>query len=382
MNHSVYDNYYKVSKTERRIIMKTILKATLKRILTLTLVLAFFVAAFPPLSVSAATISFPSLSDSAFCEFTATKTIPVYRDSAFNTRGTSSPAKSYAAEIWSGDVCRIISLTSNYIKLQYPTSSGMKTGFIKRSALIGVSAPSEKVTSAGKATTYLNTSGKAYGYTEKGDTVYKLGASGNYTAIMYTAKSGSRAWKYGFVLTSEYESKIKAKAPVSVTESSWQYPMNDAYCTWRSSNGMSWGNYNNTGSGRNYHVGIDIAGSSSKVYAAASGTVAAVGYNSANGNFVVIKHTLSGSTVYSFYAHLKSYSVSKNDVVKKGAQIGVVGSTGSSVSGTHLHFSIMNTLNTNGGYVGYVTQFSGDKVTYSGTTFYNPVYIIKNNKLP
>ncbi|MCL2070828.1 MAG: peptidoglycan DD-metalloendopeptidase family protein [Oscillospiraceae bacterium] len=162
------------------------------------------------LSVEASSVSFPSVSSSSYCEFTATKKIPVYRDSALKTRGTSSPAQSYAAEIWSGDVCRIIKFNSSYIQLLYPVSSSLRTGFIKRSDLISVSAPSEKVTSAGKATTYYNTSGKSYGFAEKGDTVYKVGTSGSYTAIIYSAKSaGSRAWKYGFVLTSDYNSKIK-----------------------------------------------------------------------------------------------------------------------------------------------------------------------------
>jgi len=146
---------------------------------------------------------------------------------------------------------------------------------------------------------------------------------------------------------------------------------------------MSWASYTANNSGRNYHLGIDIAGSSTTVSAAAAGTVAAVGNNASNGNFVIIKHTMSGgATVCSFYAHLKSYSVAKNQNVNKGASIGVMGNIGSSTSGSHLHFSIMNTLNTSGGYYGYATSFTGNKVTFEGTTFYNPVYVIANGKLP
>ena len=163
-------------------------------ILCVMLMATVFVA---PMSASAAT-AFPSLSSTAYCEFTATKTISVFRDSAFATRGTSNPAQSYNAEIWSGDVCQIISITSSYIQLKYPTSSGLKTGYIKRSELIGVSEPAEKVISKGKADTNTKAANAYYGYTEKGDDVYKLHTSGNYTAIIYKAVSGNRAYKFGF----------------------------------------------------------------------------------------------------------------------------------------------------------------------------------------
>ena len=111
---------------------------------------------------------------------------------------------------------------------------------------------------------------------------------------------------------------------------------------------------------------------------------AATGYNSANGRYVIIKHTVSGKTVYSFYAHMKSITsgIKKNKKVSKGQKIGVMGSTGSAASGAHLHFSVVNKLSSNGGYYGYATKFSGNKKTYGGKTFYNPLYIIKNGKLP
>ena len=174
----------------------------------ITLAMLFTIIPLGAASAYAATISFPSLSTSAYCEFVASKTIPVYRDSAFATRGTSSPALSYDAEIWSDDTCRILKITDAYVQLQYPTSSGLRTGYIKRGAIIGVSAPSDKVTAKGQATTNTKAANAYYGYTEKGDTVYKLGTSGNYTQIIYEAKSGSRAYKLAYVLTSDYNSKV------------------------------------------------------------------------------------------------------------------------------------------------------------------------------
>ncbi len=83
-----------------------------------------------------------------------------------------------------------------------------------------------------------------------------------------------------------------------------------------------------------YKNAIDIAGGGN-VYAAASGTIETVAYQSGGfGNYIVIKHTDGTRTLY---AHLKSYCVKKGQSVTQGQTIGVMGSTGKS-SGTHLHF--------------------------------------------
>lgn len=161
----------------------------------------------------------------------------------------------------------------------------------------------------------------------------------------------------------------------------FQMPLVGARCTWRSYTNWSWGNNSGAGGSRVYHLGIDIIGTSDNVMAAAKGTVAQCGYNGANGNYVVLKHTISGQTVYSFYAHLASYSVKRGNTVSKGAKIGIVGNTGSSSRGKHLHFAMMNTL-WNGSYYGYSTYFTGNKTTYAGVTYYNPIYVIQNNRLP
>ena len=146
---------------------------------------------------------------------------------------------------------------------------------------------------------------------------------------------------------------------------------------------MSWGEYTSNTTGRNYHLGIDISSSDSNVYAAADGTVALVGFNKANGNYVIIKHEMKNKkVVYSFYAHLQSYSVKKGAAILRGAKLGVMGNTGSSSRGKHLHFAIVDKLSSTGGYYGYATKFAGDKVNYKKTTYYNPVYVIQNDKLP
>ena len=192
-----------------------------KRMIAMLLALVLCIGAIPfgSIKASAASAAWPSLSESAYCEFKATKTIYVYRNTS-GTRGTSSPAKSYNAYIETGDVCKILSINSNYILVKYPVGSSYRTGYIKRSALFSVSVPTSSVTSKGKATTYISPGGSSYGYTESGDKVYICGTSGNYTLIIYTAKSGSRAYKLGYVKTSDLQSKITSASKSSTTTNS------------------------------------------------------------------------------------------------------------------------------------------------------------------
>lgn len=192
--------------------MKKVIRITS---LLLTLVLCIGAIPLSSIQVSAAS-NWPSLSASSYCEFKASKTIYVYRNSSCSTRGTSSPAKSYNAYIETGDVCRILSISSSYVLVKYPVGRSYRTGYIKRSALLGVTAPTSCVTSKGKATTYVSPGGSSYGYTETGDKVYTCGTSGNYTLIIYSAKSGSRAYKLGYVRTSDLQSKIR-----SSTSNTW-----------------------------------------------------------------------------------------------------------------------------------------------------------------
>lgn len=171
----------------------------------------------------------------------------------------------------------------------------------------------------------------------------------------------------------------KNEQPVSPA-ASFQLPLDGARCTWRSKENWSWAT-NRGGSGRVYHLGIDIIGSNDNVHATASGSVAACGWNKANGNYVVLQHDINGKKVYSFYAHLKKINTSKGAKISMGATIGQVGNTGSSSAGKHLHFAMMDTL-WSGSYYGYATYFTGDKVSYKGVTYYNPRYIINNGRLP
>ncbi|GAB1367405.1 MAG TPA: M23 family metallopeptidase [Candidatus Cloacimonas sp.] len=90
------------------------------------------------------------------------------------------------------------------------------------------------------------------------------------------------------------------------------------------------------------HQGVDYrARYGTPVFAVANGTVSTAGYHGGWGNEVQIKHPSGLSTQY---AHLSAISVRQGQSVRKGQQIGRVGSTGRS-TGAHLHFGLLKGRN-------------------------------------
>jgi murein DD-endopeptidase MepM/ murein hydrolase activator NlpD len=88
-----------------------------------------------------------------------------------------------------------------------------------------------------------------------------------------------------------------------------------------------------------FHPGIDLAApQGTDVYAAREGVVTDTGVNAVLGQYIVITHDGSWSTVY---GHLSLRRVRLNDKVESGMIIGNVGSTGES-TGPHLHFEVRN----------------------------------------
>lgn len=186
-----------------------------RSVLSVFLMIVLFLQFLLPAAGASAEAA-PSVSSSAYCEFIAQKTIPVYRDAACKTRGTSSPAKSYNAYADPGDVCYILKMGSTLL-ISYPTPSGRKQGYVRRSDVMK-EAPKSHIVSAGKQTTCKTPGGAGYGYTEAGDSVWICGTYGSSYLLMYEAKSGSRRYKLGFMTISNYKKIVPAPAPKKETK--------------------------------------------------------------------------------------------------------------------------------------------------------------------
>jgi len=86
------------------------------------------------------------------------------------------------------------------------------------------------------------------------------------------------------------------------------------------------------------HNGLDIAGKTGTlVNAAADGYVVFSGWTHDDGNLVIISHPNGFLT---FYKHNQSLLKSANTFVKRGEPIALLGSSGRTSSGPHLHFEI------------------------------------------
>lgn len=89
-----------------------------------------------------------------------------------------------------------------------------------------------------------------------------------------------------------------------------------------------------------FHDGIDIpAPEGTPVLAANKGTVAEIGDNELDGNYVILNH---GGDIQTFYSVLFGFAegLVEGDTVQQGDVIGYVGSTGKA-TGNHLHFSLI-----------------------------------------
>ena len=88
---------------------------------------------------------------------------------------------------------------------------------------------------------------------------------------------------------------------------------------------------------REFHKGFDIANrKGTPIIATANGTVTFASKKGAYGNTVVIDH---GHGMVTRYAHTQKILVKRNDKVKRGDTIALVGSTGRS-TGPHVHYEV------------------------------------------
>jgi murein DD-endopeptidase MepM/ murein hydrolase activator NlpD len=90
--------------------------------------------------------------------------------------------------------------------------------------------------------------------------------------------------------------------------------------------------------GRQHHNGVDLSGKTGlPIYASGDGVVLTAAYNGGGyGYMVTVDHGFGYTTRY---AHLNKISVVEGQKVKRGEQVGELGSTGKSI-GPHLHYEI------------------------------------------
>lgn len=163
----------------------------------------------------------------------------------------------------------------------------------------------------------------------------------------------------------------------------WQWPMaqqNNGYRLTQNFNSYS---SSMAKKGRPYHTGLDMVCSNKQIMAAADGVVTYRGYSNGNGNHIILKHNFNGVEVFTLYSHLANFNgcPAQGQGVSKGTVIGTMGSTGNS-TGPHLHFAIYTGNSTDP--IGYSSASGANCIrdTARGLTFYNPTYVIQNNRLP
>ncbi len=143
---------------------------------------------------------------------------------------------------------------------------------------------------------------------------------------------------------------------------------------------QAYGNTGFTKLGYTFHNGLDIAApAGTRIYAVLDGTVQDTGTGQgAYGNWVTIKHTVSGRQLITLYGHMSSFKVKRGQAVKTGDLVGFEGNTGNTTRllygphrGYHIHFTVFD-----GGTYGvsagkYSKTFGTYDVPYGAT--YNPM---------
>lgn len=86
------------------------------------------------------------------------------------------------------------------------------------------------------------------------------------------------------------------------------------------------------------HIGIDYAGKiGSLIVAAADGYIVFAGYTADDGHTVIISH---GAGFLTMYKHNQNVLKSVGEFVKRGEPVALLGNSGRSSSGPHLHFEV------------------------------------------
>ncbi|MDN6084323.1 MAG: phage tail tip lysozyme [Lactococcus plantarum] len=114
----------------------------------------------------------------------------------------------------------------------------------------------------------------------------------------------------------------------------WRNPVHSQYAITQEWDQEGWGTPGQI------HGGIDVAsipsGSTPNVYAARSGIVKTVTFDSQGGNYVIVQHA---DGYWTYYGHFGSVNVAAGDSVTTDTVLGVMGQTGLA-TGVHLHFEV------------------------------------------
>lgn len=179
--------------------------------------IALFVIMFSAAKMETrAAYAYPNLSMNAYLEMNAFRDINVYTGAGMSTRGTCSPWKKYNAYISKGDVVYVYTITSQFCYLSYPAGGTRKYAYCKTVDLLGSSQANVCFTAKAGCTVYRTPTGASYSSISKNDTVYTTIKKDNRGLVIYTAKSGNRAWKAGWINLNDI-TKIKNSSSSTAT---------------------------------------------------------------------------------------------------------------------------------------------------------------------
>lgn len=288
-----------------------------------------------------------------------------YTINNYNTRVYSNTGLSNGIGwIYPSDECYVYLVTGSYSKVAYPTSRGLKTGYIPTSAILTATGGNTYI-SRGKFNTYRRDGGSYYGYVATGDSVMILGTRGGYTQIKYPVSGG---YKYGFATTSDVNAYLMPQQTNIVNPAPAAQPAQDnGSLAAPVPSGCRFNKKTSDGNWYGYHdinVGVSLG---TPVYAIADGVVtykqayrtyAGIKFLTSYGNFIKFRSSNGGYTAK--YCHLNKFAGANQVIsssrticrsgstgvyvcgsrsVRKGEVIGYIGKTGNA-SGVHLHFEL------------------------------------------
>lgn len=114
------------------------------------------------------------------------------------------------------------------------------------------------------------------------------------------------------------------------------------------------------GTGGETHTGIDLsAPRGTEILSSADGYVVSYKVTTGTGESVTIEHNVDGIPYRTVYYHMLQGSVvvTEGQEVKKGQKIGIIGMSGTQVTGVHLHFEVRSYDNDKKKYIAIDPQY-------------------------